>query len=270
MDLGLEGKLAVVTGAASKQGIGWAIALSLAREGADIALADIAFEGVQALAEEIKGLGRKAMAIKVNQGIYEEVKEAVIKIMREMGSTNILVNNAALTSVTPVSIIKTMPSAWEKELSVSLNGAFYWTREVLPIMIANKWGRIINISSLAGVIGAPGLPCYSACKGGLIAFTKSVAIEVAKKGITVNALSLGFFNTAIYSDDPVKRDASEALKTSLPMGRMGQPDEVAHLVAFLASDKATYIHGANIVIDGGFTVGFSRPLQNFKRKEEEE
>ena len=182
-----------------------------------------------------------------------------------MGSTDILVNNAALTSVAPVSITKTMPLAWEKEVSISLNGAFYWTREVLPFMIENKWGRIINISSLAGVIGAPGLPCYSACKGGLIAFTKSVAIEVAKKGITVNALSLGFIDTAIYSNDQVKRHAAEALKKSLPMGRMGQPDEVAHFVAFLASDKATYIHGANIVIDGGFTVGFTRPSHGLTR-----
>lgn len=260
MNFGLNSKTAIVTGAASRQGIGRAIALALAREGADIALADIDLDGVEAVAEEINEMGRKALALKVDQSVYDEVKEAVIKIDREMGSTDILVNNAALTSgVTPSPASKTSPSAWDREVSITLSGVFYWTREVLPLMSQKRWGRIINISSLAGVIGAPGLSCYSACKGGIIAFTKSVATDVAKRGITVNALSLGFIKTGIYTGSLAGPKTVEAITNSLPMGRMGQPDEVAYLVAFLASDKATYIHGSNIVIDGGLTSGFTRP-----------
>jgi 3-oxoacyl-[acyl-carrier protein] reductase len=260
MDLGLDGKRAIVTGAASPQGIGRAIALALAREGADIAVADIDVHGAKAVAEEVTDLGRKALALKVDQSVYDEVKEAVIQIDREMGSPDILVNNAALTSgVTPTSASKTAALAWDREVSITLSGVFYWTREVIPLMTKKRWGRIVNISSLAGVIGAPGLSCYSACKGGMIAFTKSVATDVANRGVTVNALSLGFIKTGIYTDSLAAPETVEAITSSLPMGRMGQPDEVAYLAAFLASDKAAYIHGANIVIDGGLTCGYTRP-----------
>lgn len=259
MDLELKGKVAVVTGAASPQGIGRAIALALAAEGAHLALPDIQLEGVQQLAAELHAMGKKAFAIKVDQGDFESVRVAAEEISSTLGRVDILVNNAALTAVSPAPLARTLPDDWDREVRISLNGVFYWAREVLPRMIAQKWGRIINVSSLAGTLGAAGLPGYSACKGGVIAFTRSLAIETARKGITVNAVSLGFFETGIYNQGLMGPEAVEAVKAGLPMGRMGKPREAGQLIAFLASEAAAYIHGANLVIDGGVSAGFTRP-----------
>lgn len=259
MDLGLNGKIAVVTGAASPQGMGRAIALALAAEGADLALPDIRLEGVAQLAAEVQAMGRRALAIRVDQGDFASVRSAAETIAGSLGLVDILVNNAALTAVSPAPLSRTLPEDWDREVRISLNGVFYWSREVLPQMIGQKWGRIINVSSLAGTMGAAGLPGYSACKGGVIAFTKSLAIETARKGITVNAVSLGFFETGIYGQGLMGPEAVEAIKAGLPMGRMGQPCEAGQLIAFLASEAASYIHGANLVIDGGVSAGFTRP-----------
>lgn len=258
MNLGLSDKVGLVTGAASKKGIGRAIALALAAEGADIALADIDLDGVEAVAEEINEMGRKALALKVDQGVHAEVKAAVAKIHQEMGSIDILVNNAALTQGPQASTRKLAPSDWEKQIGVNLNGVFYWTHEVVPLMIQKKRGKIINISSVAGLIGGPGVPAYAASKGGVLAFTKTAAIELARKGITVNAVSPGVIDTEVYARGHFAHGMVEALKRLLPMGRMGDPSEIAHLVAFLASDKAEYINGANIVIDGAVSLGASK------------
>jgi len=259
MGIELKGKVAVVTGAASAQGIGRAIALALAGEGADVALPDIHLEGVRQLAKDIEAMGQKALALEVDQGDFDSVCSAAETIGQVLGPIGILVNNAALTAVSPAPLSRTAPDAWDREVRISLNGVFYWSREALSQMMSRNWGRIVNISSLAGTVGAAGLPGYSACKGGVIAFTKSLAIETAKKGITVNAVSLGFFDTGIYSKGLMGPEAVEAIKAGLPMGRMGQPHEVGKLVAFLASESAAYIHGSNIVIDGGLSVGFTRP-----------
>ena len=249
MDLGIEDKVAVVTGCASRQGVGWAIACALAQEGVNVAVTDIDSEGVQLLTQEMKGMGRKAMGLKVDQRVYGEVKQAVAKISQELGSIDILVNNAAITS--NLSATKKMPAtAWENEISINLNGSFYWTREVLPSMIQRKWGRIVNISSTAGIIGMVGQPSYSASKGGLVAFTKVVAIETAKNGVTSNAISLGMINTRVYKTGQFNAEVIERLREQLPMGRMAEPSEVADLVIFLASDRTRYISGANIVFDG--------------------
>ena len=253
MDLGIKGRVAVVTGAASKQGIGRAIALALAREGANVAVTDIVFEELQLVATEIKGMGRKAMALKVDQGIYDEVKQAVAKIGQELGPIDILVNNAAITS--NLGNVSKMPvAAWEKEINVNLNGAYYWTREVLPSMAQRKWGRIVNMSSLAAILGFLGQPSYAASKGGLVAFTKTVAQETAKNGVTANAVSLGMINTRIYQTGQFRTEVVEGLQRRLPIGRMAEPSEVADLVVFLASDRARYITGANIVFDGGVSL----------------
>jgi len=260
VELELKGKIAVVTGAASPQGMGRAIALALATEGADLALPDIRLEGVQELAAELQAMGRKALPLQVDQGEFESVRTAAETIAHQLGPVSILVNNAALTAVSPAPLSRTSPADWDREVRISLNGVFYWSREVLPQMIAQKWGRIINVSSLAGTMGAAGLPGYSACKGGVIAFTKSLAIETARKGVTVNAVSLGFFETGIYSQGLMRPEAVESIKVGLPMGRMGQPREAGQLIAFLASAAAAYIHGANIVIDGGVSAGFTRPV----------
>jgi len=259
MDLGLTGKVAVVTGAASKHGVGRAIALALAREGADVAVTDIDFEGIQSVALEITAMGRNSIALRVDQGVYDEVKEAVRKIYREMGSVDILINNAALLG-NFASTKKLTSAAWEKEIEVNLNGPFYWIREALQFMYENSRGRIINISSIAGVWGGAGAPAYSAAKGGLVALTKSVALEVAKanKEITVNAVSLGIINTDAYRRGYFDAEMMALIKKRIPMDRMGEPNEVANVVAFLASDKASYIQGVNILIDGGILLGLSK------------
>jgi len=267
MNLGLENKVALVTGAASKKGIGRSIALILAEEGADIALADLDFDGVEAVSEEIKEMGRKALAFKVDQGVYDQVEETASKIHQEMGSVDILINNAAVTKGSGSSSVSTrkLPiSSWEKQISVNLNGVFYWTHKVLPFMIQKGWGRIINVSSVAGIIGGAGVPAYAASKGGMVAFTKSVAVEVARSGVTVNAVSLGAVDTEIYSGEFVHRSIVETIQAMIPQGRMADPVEIAHVVAFLASDKSSYIQGANIVIDGGVTLGISKATLGLK------
>jgi NAD(P)-dependent dehydrogenase (short-subunit alcohol dehydrogenase family) len=203
------------------------------------------------------------MALKIDQGVYEEVKKGVLKICQEMGSIDILVNNAAITDNVN-STKKMSPSAWEREISVNLNGVFYWIHEVLPIMSKKKYGKIINISSTGGMTGTGGLPAYCASKGGLVAFTKELALEVAKSGITVNAVSLGMMNTEIYTRGVLEPAMVDSMKRSVPLGRMGEPSEVGHLVAFLASDKAAYIHGTNIVIDGGLILGMSKDTLGVK------
>ena len=249
MDLGIRDKVAVVTGCASRQGVGWAIAYALAQEGVNVAVTDIDFEGVQLLTQEMKGMGREAVALKVDQRIYSEVKQAVAKINQELGLVDILVNNAAITS--NLSTTKKMPvAAWENEISINLNGSFYWTREVLPLMIQKKWGRIVNISSTAGITGMVGQPSYAASKGGLVAFTKVVAMETAKNGVTCNAISLGMVSTRVYNSGQFNAEVVERLREGLPMGRMAEPSEVADLAIFLASDRARYMSGANIVFDG--------------------
>jgi len=258
MDLGIAGKVAVVTGSASKKGIGWAISLALAREGVDIAVADIAFEGVDSLAQTIREMGRKAVAVKVNQGIYGEVKEGVSKINQVLGQIDILVNCAAITS--NIGTISKMPvPAWENEININLNGPYYWIREVMPSMAKRRWGRIINISSTGGIIGSVGLPSYCASKGGLISLTKEAALETASRGVTVNTVALGLINTGIYERDIVDPNALDSIKKRIPLGRMGDPSEVADVVVFLVSENARYITGATLIIDGAHSLNAFLP-----------
>jgi len=253
MDLGIEDKVAIVTGAASEKGIGHAIALALAREGAHVIVTDIAFEGVQLLADEVKNMGRKALAVKVDQSVYEEVREAVARVDKEFGSVDILVNCAALTSNFGT-VAKMDPAKWTKEIDVNLHGPYYWIREALPIMKRNNWGRIVNISSVAGLFGTTGVPSYAVSKGGLHTLTKQAARENASKGITVNTLALGIIATAIYDRPEFSDEAVSRLVNHIPLGRMGQPGEIADMATFLCSDKASYITGSIIPVDGALSV----------------
>lgn len=249
MDLGIKDKVAIVTGAASKKGIGHAIALALAGEGAHVMVADIAYEGVQALADDIKAMGRKALAIKVDQSVYDEVRDAVSQTAEEMGNVDILVNCAALTSnfgtITKMELAK-----WAHETDVNLHGPYYWIREALPIMKKNNWGRIVNISSVAGIFGTTGVPSYAVSKGGLHALTIQAARENASKGIMVNALALGIIATEIYERPEFSPETVERLVKHIPLGRMGEPSEVADVVAFLCSERASYITGTVIPVEG--------------------
>jgi NAD(P)-dependent dehydrogenase (short-subunit alcohol dehydrogenase family) len=253
MDLGLRGKTAIVTGAASKKGIGNAIALALAREGANIILADVVPGGIQALAQEIQEMGSRALPLNVDQGVYEEVKEAVRRANQEFKTIDILVNNAAIISNFG-SLSKMEVSKWTHEINVSLNGPYYWIREVFPMMRENKWGRILNIASFAGITGTIGLPAYGVSKGGLLTLTRQAAREGASRGVTANALALGMISTNFYKSAGLGPETVEGMVKRIPLGRMGTPEEVADFVTFLCSERASYITGAVILMDGGITI----------------
>ena len=248
MDLGLRDKVALVTGAASARGIGRAIALQLAEEGADVACVDINLEGAQSVAGEIRAVGRRSVALKVDQGDYEQVKAAVAEIGRELGAIDVLVNNAALLGNTAF-LSKMEPAAWDREINVNLSGPYYWVREVFDSMAGRGWGRIISISSMAGVMGSFGLSGYASSKGGLVSLTKTVALEGARAGITANAVSLGVIATDSYYQ--IRVDLRERIQKRVALEAPGDVQDVASIVAFLASERARYITGANIVVDGG-------------------
>jgi len=254
MDLGLEGKVAVVTGTAYPKGNGRAIALTLAKEGASIGCADINVDRAEAIAEEIVKLGRKAIAVKVDQGDYDQVKEAVTKISQELGPIDILVNNAAMMGNFN-RITKMEVSSWLKELNVNLSGPYYWTRETFNFMAEKKWGRIISISSLAGLLGGFGQCSYASSKIGLVGLMRTAALEGARLGITANVVALGPIATDAFEN--LKADVQEQIRNRIPRRILGEPNDVANIVTFLASEKAGYINGATIVVDGGVSLAAS-------------
>ncbi len=253
MELGIKDKVAIVTGASSPKGIGNAVARALAAEGVHVALPDIAMEGVEALADEIKNMGLKAMAIQADQGDFDQVKKAVDTVQGEFGRVDILVNCAALMGNFGT-ITKMAPEKWAREINVSLNGPYHWTREVFPIMKGHNWGRIVNISSVAGLFGTTGLPSYAVCKGGLHTFTKQTAREGANKGILANCVVLGIILTEVYERAGMSPEVVEKLTKGIPLGRMGQPDEIAAMVTYLCSEKNSYTTGAVIPMDGALTL----------------
>jgi len=247
MDLGLKGKVAIVTGTGRKGAMGEAIALELAREGVSVACVDIVIEGAEAIAKEISDLGVGSMALKVDQSEQQQVKDAVAKINAELGPVGILVNNAAVMG--PFGRIEKMEvNDWQNMVRVNLDGAYYWIREVWNTMVEQNWGRIINISSIAGVMGGFGQVNYSASKAGVIAIAKTAALEGARKGITANAVTLGIVATGQAVETS---EASERLKARIAQRKFGEPADVANMVAFLASDRAGYITGQDIHVMGG-------------------
>lgn len=250
MDLELKGKIAVVTGAAKKRGNGRAIALSLAQEGADIVCADIDLPLAESVSKEIIAMGRRSIAVKVDQSDPEAVKSAVAKIRKDMGPVDILVNNAGIG--TAGLLHKEQNPSWEKIVSIDLSGPYYWMRECMGDMIERQWGRIINISSLAGELGGMGQCSYSSSKGALVSLAKTAALEGARFNITANAVTLGVIATDM--NDEIRPDMRERLIKRTPQRKFGDPQDVAAIVTFLASDKAKFITGANIIADGGFSL----------------
>jgi NAD(P)-dependent dehydrogenase (short-subunit alcohol dehydrogenase family) len=234
-------KIALVTGAA--RGLGYAIALALQDSGVHVVLADVSPK-VNEAAETINAAG----AVQMDVAQYPAVETALAAINERYGTPDILVNNAGITT----NIARTdhmEPAAWERELAVNLNGPFYLTRLVLPSMKKKGWGRIINISSTAATGGLNRQPGYAASKAGLLGFTRTVALEFAEYGITCNAVLPGLIETEKVGELP--SDIRSAALESIPAGRTGKPEEVAALVAFLASPVAGYINGVAIPIDGG-------------------
>lgn len=241
----LAGRAAVVTGAAS--GIGRAIALALAREGAGVCIADMDAEGGQRVADEIVRAGGQARSIPVDVSEAVSVQTMVDQAAESFGRLDILVNNAGIAR--DGLLLRLKAEDWEAVLGVNLTGAFHCTRAALRAMVKQRAGRIINVTSVVGVMGNAGQANYVASKAGLIGLTKAAAREVASRGITVNAVAPGFIETEMTAALPAA--VREAYQAQIPQGRFGSPQEVAEVVAFLVSDAAAYITGQVIHVNGG-------------------
>jgi len=244
----LENQIAVVTGAG--RGIGRAIALKFAVEGADVVCVSRTQENSEKVAAEIRALGRKAWAFAVDVADSAAVSAAAERILAEAGKVDILVNNAG---VTRDGLLMRMSDAdWDAVLDTNLKGAFLVTKAFSRAMIKARAGRIINISSVIGLIGNPGQCNYAASKAGLIGFTQSVAKELASRGITVNAIAPGFIETDMTSE--LKPEMRDAILKQIPLGSFGSADDIAGAALFLAGPAARYITGQILTVDGGMVM----------------
>ncbi len=246
--MGLDGRTALVTG--SSRGIGRAIAIRLAEEGADLI---VNFRSREKEAEEvvarIEGMGRKALSCRADVSNFEEVEAMVEEATGILGPIDVLVNNATVHRGRKVE--KLPVEDWDLVIKSCLYGAFHCTRSVVPSMKARKWGRIINISSSVGERGYPGDSAYGAAKAGLLGFTKSLAREMARDGITVTAVIPGFVVTEMTSS--LSQDNIELIKATIPVGKLCEPEDVAEVVCFLAA-KGHNITGSIHHVDGGLSI----------------
>jgi 3-oxoacyl-[acyl-carrier protein] reductase len=244
-----NGKVALITGGA--RGIGRAIAEKFASLGASVAVADLNIDQATSTAQELQEkFGYPTTAVQVNVSDYENARQMVEQVNKTFGKIDILVNNAGITRDTL--ILRMEEKDWDIVIDVNLKGAFNCSKAVARSMIKQRSGRIVNISSVSGLAGQSGQTNYSASKAGVIGFTKALAREVASRNITVNAVAPGFIPTALTVDLP--DELKEAIIKATPMGRMGNPEEVANAVAFFASDEASYITGQVLSVDGGMVM----------------
>ena len=246
---GVEGRVALVTGAS--QGIGRACAIVLAQAGAKVALCARNQEKLDHLATEINGAGGESAAFKLDVGSEDEIKSVVKAVIARFGKIDILVNNAGITRDQLVMRMKR--ADWDDVLATNLTAPYLLTQAVISSMLKQRWGRIINITSIFGQIGQAGQANYASSKAGLIGLTMAVAREVGSRNITVNAVSTGFIETAMTEVLPA--ELKENILKSIPLGRSGSDMDVAHAVKFLASEEAGYVTGHVLNVNGGILMG---------------
>jgi len=243
--MNLSDKVAIVTGAG--RGIGRAIALKLAEEGATVVVTDILEKEAQAVAGEIKAAGGQSLAVMADVSLAADVARLVEETIKACGRVDILVNNAGIAR--DQLLLRMSEEDWDKVIDVDLKSVFLCTKAVLRPMVKQRRGRIISLSSIAGITGNKGQANYASAKAGIIGFTRTVAREVGSHGVTVNAIAPGFIETDMTGQ--MKEDWRQEIKRNIPLGRFGTPRDVAGAVAFLASDEAGYITGQVLGVDGG-------------------
>jgi 3-oxoacyl-[acyl-carrier protein] reductase len=241
----MTNRIAVVTGAS--RGIGRACALELARAGVKVALAARSLERLEQLAEEMRRGGHEVFPVAVNMESQPSIKEAFARVAKEFGRIDILVNNAGITRDGLAMRMKA--EDWDAVLRTNLSGAFFAIQQILPAMMRERWGRIVNISSVVGEAGNAGQANYVASKAGLIGLTKSLAQEIASRNVTVNAVAPGFIETDMTAS--LSEDLKTRMKQAIPLGRFGTAADVAAAVRFLCSDDASYITGHVLDVNGG-------------------
>jgi 3-oxoacyl-[acyl-carrier protein] reductase len=244
----LNDKVALVTGAA--RGLGQAIAVKLAEAGADIALCDLNAEWLEETAEKVKALGRRAECYAVNVADGESVTAGVKAIEKDFGKIDVLVNNAGITK--DGLMMRMSEDDWDAVLNVNLKGAFLCTKAAMRGMMKQRSGTIVNIASVIGLMGNAGQANYAASKGGVIAFSKTVAKELASRNIRCNAVAPGFIRTAMT--DALDEEVQNKMKELIPLSRFGEPEDVANVVLFLASDASAYVTGQVISTCGGMVM----------------
>ena len=246
----LSDRVAIVTG--SGQGIGRAIALKLAEVGATVVVNDVGDASpVEGVAEEIRRMKRESLAILADISLTSDVTRLVNTTIATYGRVDILVNNAGVTR--DQLVLRMSDDDWDKVLNVNLKSVFLCTRAVLRHMLRQRWGRIISIASIVGIMGNPGQANYASAKAGIIGFTRTIAKEAASRGITANAVAPGFIDTPMTQQLPEER--RQELMSHVLLGYLGSPRDVAEAVAFLASEEARYITGQVLTVDGGISLG---------------
>ena len=261
MDLGLKGKVALVTGAGSQTGFGKGIALQLAKEGCDVIILDKNGEGAKQTAAEIAGMGCKSMSFQVDLTKSAEVNSAVKTALDKFQKIDILVNNAG-QSTPPKMFVDKTEEEWEPDININLKSVLIVTKAVLPQMITNKYGKIVNISSGVGTMGMASSTIYSAAKAGVMAFTKALAKEVIGHGINVNSVSPGLGDTNFLRSSNMLKTAEtppefkKAMSAHIPAGRMTTPQDIGYMTTFLVSDAASDIVGVVFDVDGGAIIKF--------------